>query len=266
MIQQQPQVFENAIYHGKVRHERHVDAKHVFEYGVYCLWLKVSDVDNVGCRWPAIRRARFGAVTVVADDYMALRLESTLMERLQGEIKDKMGARWEGEAYLLAQPRHFGFVMNPLSLFYCYDPNGSLRFIVGEITNTPWSERHCYVFDMASDEPMSAKNFTISKEFHVSPFLPMNMEYTWRFNPPSERLAVGIWNRKDQRLDFEAHMTLRREPLTWANLMKKMLKMPMMTWKIWFGIYVNAGILFFIKRVTFYSHPKKTKALEERPK
>jgi DUF1365 family protein len=147
--------------------------------------------------------------------------------------------------------------MNPLSLYYCYDTAGSLVFVVGEITNTPWGERHCYVFSISAQDGQRADTFELAKEFHVSPFLPMNMQYTWRFTKPGNRLAVGIWNHKEGRLDFEAHMTLERARLNRFNMMINVIKMPLMTWKIWFGIYINAGILYAIKRVTFYSHPKK---------
>jgi DUF1365 family protein len=220
----------------------------------------VGDVDDPKVDFPFISRRRFGFVSMVAADYMAHRGELSLESRLHGEIKEKLGVDWKGEAYLLAQPRYFGFVMNPLALFYCYDRKGELAYIVGEITNTPWGERHCYVFDMGAIDRKLSKDFTFPKEFHVSPFLPMDMEYTWRLTVPSKYLAVGIWNRVNGRLDFEAHMTLQRGALKRSTILKYLIKMPFMTWKIWFGIYLNAGILYALKRVTFYSHPKKTGA------
>lgn len=251
-------VFDNAIYSGKIRHERYVDSKHFFEYRMFCLWLKISEVDQPSLKWPGIGRGVFGVTSLRAEDYMAHRTEMSLKMRLHAEIRDKTGCIWEGEAYLLAQPRYFGFIMNPLSLYYCYNSSGELAFVVGEITNTPWGERHCYVFAIKPQSNQKSETFELQKEFHVSPFLPMNMQYTWRFTKPGKNLAVGIWNRKEGRLDFEAHMTLERAPLTTLNMMIKILKMPLMTWKIWLGIYVNAGILYAIKRVNFYSHPKKT--------
>lgn len=251
-------VLQNAIYFGDVKHERYVESGHRFKYRVFLLWLRVAEVDQPQLRFPLVSRRRFGIVSLRASDYMAHRSEGSLQARLQGEINAKLGKIWTGEAYLLAQPRYLGFVMNPLALFYCYDSSGELAFVVGEITNTPWGERHCYVFDMNSIDQKRSKDFTFPKEFHVSPFLPMNMEYTWRLTAPSQYLAVGIWNRVDGRLDFEAHMTLQRVALKWSTMMKYLLKMPLMTWKIWFGIYLNAGILYLLKRVTFYSHPKKT--------
>lgn len=251
-------VLQNAIYFGDVKHERYVDAGHKFRYRVFMLWLRVGDVDQPQLRFPLVGRRRFGLVSLLAADYMAHRNESTLEARLQGEIKEKLGEQWTGEAYLLAQPRYLGFVMNPLALFYCYDTSGELQFAVGEITNTPWGERHCYVFDMKAGEKKPSKDFTFPKAFHVSPFLPMNMEYTWRLMVPRKYLAVGIWNRIEGRLDFEAHLTLQRAALKRSTMLKYLIKMPFMTWKIWFGIYLNAGILYALKRVTFYSHPKKT--------
>jgi len=249
---------QNAIYFGDVKHERYVDAGHRFKYRVFMLWLRVADVDQPQLRFPLVSRRRFGLVSLRAADYMAHRKEASLETRLQEEIKEKLGEQWTGEAYLLAQPRYFGFVMNPLALFYCYDVTGELAYVVGEITNTPWGERHCYVFNMKADGRKPSRDFTFPKEFHVSPFLPMNMEYTWRLTVPSKYLAVGIWNRVDGRLDFEAHLTLQRARLKKSTMLKYLIKMPFMTWKIWFGIYLNAGILYALKRVTFYSHPKKT--------
>ena len=257
MAERDTSVMANAIYSGKIRHERYVDAKHLFEYRMFCVWLKVSEVDQPNFKWPGIGRTAFGFATLRASDYMAQRAELTLQKRLQGEIKDKTGVYWDGEAYLLAQPRYLGFIMNPLSLFYCYNAAGELSFVVGEITNTPWGERYCYVFAMSSKDGEKSQTFELPKEFHVSPFLPMNMQYTWRFSKPGPNLAVGIWNRRDGRLDFEAHMSLKRLPLSRKNMWGEMLKMPLMTWKIWLGIYINAGILYAIKRVTFYSHPKQ---------
>jgi uncharacterized protein len=250
-------ILTNAIYSGKVRHARYVDAKHEFQYAMHCLWLSVSEVDQPTYRWPLIGRGLFGMVTLRAGDYLAGRCELTLKQRIQAEIKEKTDSDWDGDAYLLAQPRYFGFVMNPLALYYCFTSSGQLAYIVGEITNTPWGERHCYVFKMGQGPQRGPESFVLSKEFHVSPFLPMQMEYTWRLSEPGRYLSVGIWNRVKGRLDFEAHMTLERSPLTFYNMMIKLIKMPLMTWKIWFGIYLNAGILYAVKRVTFYSHPKK---------
>lgn len=251
-------IFENAIYFGKIRHQRYVDARHGFEYRMFCLWLRVSEVDQPSLKLPGLGRGAFGLVTVQASDYMAHRRESTLEDRIRGEIKDKANCDWNGEAYLLGQPRYLGFVMNPLTLFYCYDHAKQLAFIVGEITNTPWGERHCYVFPMTQTPSDRPQAFELAKEFHVSPFLPMNMRYTWRLSSPSRYLSVGIWNRTGERLDFEAHMTLERMGLSTLGMLTNLIKMPLMTWKIWLGIYVNAGILYAVKRVTFYSHPRKS--------
>jgi len=247
----------NRIYSGLVKHQRYVDAGHAFEYRMFALWLSVFEVDQPQKKWPGIGRSRFGVVTVRAEDYMAHRPEQNLKSRLQGQIKQKLGKDWDGEAFLLAQPRYFGFIMNPLSLYYCYSSDYRLEFVIGEITNTPWSERYCYVFDMTIDVGDRPRKFSFDKEFHVSPFLPMNMQYTWMLSVPGERIDVGIWNRMDGKVKFEAHMGLNQVSLSLSNIIKYNIKMPLMTWKIWFGIYFNAAILYAIKRVTFYTHPKK---------
>lgn len=250
------QYLENAIYEGVVEHRRHVDRRHYFKYSLYMLWLKVSEVDDPTKSWPLLGRSRWMPASIDPCDYMAHRSESSLASRLSGEIKDKIGKEWAGEAFLLAHPRHFGFVMNPLALYYCFSKDNDLAYIVGEITNTPWGERHCYVFDMVGREASKPSKFSFKKAFHVSPFLPMEMDYTWNLSHPARSLSVNIWNRSEDKVDFEAHLMLARRPFSAAEMLRQMILRPLITFKVMLGIYVNAGILYGIKRVRFYDHPK----------
>lgn len=252
------QALQNSVYEGVVDHRRHVDQAHSFKYSVYMLWLKVAEVDEPKKGWPMISRAKWAPISVCAKDYMSHRKESCLSDRLKGEIKEKLNKEWEGEAFMLAQPRHFGFIINPLAVYYCYDAASKLSFVVGEITNTPWGERHCYVFDMTGSSEGSPAKFTFKKDFHVSPFLPMGMDYTWVLSHPGKTLTVNIWNRTLDRVDFEAHLMLARRTLSSAEMIRQMIFRPLMTFKVCLGIYINAGILYGIKRVRFYDHPKLT--------
>ena len=85
------------------------------------------------------------------------------------------------------------------------------------------------------------------------------MDYTWAMNLPGKMLTVNIWNKEGERVDFEAHLMLARRSLSAFEMLRQMILRPLMTFKVWLGIYVNAGILYGIKRVRFYDHPKLAK-------
>ena len=113
----------------------------------------------------------------------------------------------DGPVRLLTHPRHFGYGFNPVNFYYCFDATDQAPrvAIVAEINNTPWGERHCYVLPQSANRGTPDRlQFEFDKDFHVSPFMPMDMEYDWRFTRPDDALAVHMENRRDGRKVFDA--------------------------------------------------------------
>ena len=98
--------------------------------------------------------------------------------------------------------------------------------------------------------------FEFAKEFHVSPFWPMDMRYDWRLTLPDDALHVHMENWRDARRAFDATLTMKREPITSATLAAALLNFPLMTAKVVAAIHWQA-LRLWLKRVPFYTHPDK---------
>jgi DUF1365 family protein len=173
-------------------------------------------------------------------------------------VERQSGTRPAGPIRLLTHLRYFGYVMNPVSFYYIYDDSDSqVETIVAEVNNTPWDERHPYVLSTDRDEGAgSKKRYRLNKEFHVSPFLDMDMKYDWRFTEPSQRLVVHMENYAAEGKVFDATLVMRREEVTSTSLTSVLLRFPFMTARVVGGIYWQAMRLY-LKRTPFYTHPAK---------
>jgi len=155
-----------------------------------------------------------------------------------------------GPIRLLTQPRQFGFLMNPVSFYYCFDATGRVpQTIVAEVTNTPWGERHWYVLPAEPESPS-----LVEKEFHVSPFLPMEMQYRFQWTTPGRTLAARMQNWQGGQPVFDAVLYLQRRPISAGNLAAALLRFPAMSARVMAGIYWQAVRLWW-KGATFHSHP-----------
>jgi DUF1365 family protein len=251
---------QSCLYRGWVRHRRLESAQHEFRYRLCLLYLDLEELPGAldgYWLWSARRPA---PVRWHRADH-----HGEAGKPLDGSIRDLVeargGRRPRGPIRLLTQPRYFGYGFNPVSFYYCYEEDGStLEAIVAEINNTPWGEQHCYVLPARANAGTARKlRFRFGKDFHVSPFLPMDMDYDWRFTTPHERLLVHMENWRDERLAFDATMTLEREPLGSAALARALLAYPFMTGKVAGAIYWQA-LRLWLKRVPFFTHPEKTGA------
>lgn len=216
------------------------------------LWL---DLDE----WPAIQqlsrwvgRSRWAPFTWRETDYLpqftrhGIRLKTAVQDR----VEQALGRRPSGRVCLLTQPRSWGVAFNPVSFFYCYDAADSLMAIVCEVSNTPWHERYHYVLPT---HPEGESRHRVEKSFHVSPFLPRELEYRMRFNVPGERIHVLMQDWQGEQKVFEASLNLQRKALTRQSLQRHVLSFPWMTGKTVAAIYWQALRLLF-KRTPIFDH------------
>jgi DUF1365 family protein len=182
-------------------------------------------------------------------------LDAAVRDRVEAQT----GQRPRGPIRLLTHLRYFGHNFNPVSFYYVFDERDEqLEFVVAEITNTPWDERHAYVLRLADAERAGAQGFRwqFDKVFHVSPFLPMDMRYDWRFTAPESQLGVHMENWRQGAIEFDATLTLRRVPIGSGSLARALLAFPFITAQVSALIYWHA-LRLLLKRTPFFTHPKK---------
>ncbi|HEX7047485.1 MAG TPA: DUF1365 domain-containing protein [Gammaproteobacteria bacterium] len=244
----------SAIYEGTVMHRRHAPMQHAFQYRLFMLYLDLGELDQVfHGRW-LWSVDRFNLAAFHRADHLGPH-DVPLDTAVRDLVLAKTGWRPEGLVRLLTHARYFGYCMNPVSFYYCWDRDDrAVEAIVAEINNTPWGERHCYVLDHRTVEGASHR-YRFEKNFHVSPFFGMDYQYDWRFSEPGSQLTVAMRNLRDGVRDFEAAMVLKRRPLTGPNLARTLLRYPFMTGRVITAIYWQA-LRLWCKGAVFHSHPR----------
>ena len=241
------------IYQGVLRHRRVSPRNHEFRYQVAMVYLCLDEVAELfdkqrfwSANGPAL--AEFRRSDFLGDQQISLQ------DEVRRRIYEETGESQSGPIYLLANLRYFGYVMNPIACYYCFnDDETELEYVVAEVNNTPWDERHSYVLPGPGAGRWLRTAF--DKQFHVSPFNPMNMRYHWRSNTPSKRLVLHMENNVGNDKVFDATLSLTGQPMTASNMNKLLIRYPFMTVKVVLAIYWQA-LRLYLKGVPVHSHPE----------
>ncbi len=239
------------LYQGRVFHQRLKPKKHRLSYRIFSLLVDIDELPELGSKLTFFSYNRLNLFSFWDKDYgpgdgEALRPYVTSV--LQGAGLD-IG---KGAIKLLCYPRMFGYVFNPLSIYFCYNEQNSLKAIVYEVSNT-FGERHSYVIPAEVDGRKTVRQ-SCRKGFYVSPFMKMDCDYHFAIQPPTDRISVAINQTDKNGAVLKACFSGTELELSDRTLLWMLVKFPLMTLKVVAGIHWEA-LKLWLKGLRLESRP-----------
>ena len=218
---------------------------------MFSLLIDLSEIEFLNNSLKLFSYNKFNIISFFNKDH-GPRDGSSLKNWVTGHLKKNDIDCNDIQIKLLCYPRIFGYVFNPLSVFYVYDKNSDLISILYEVKNT-FGEQHTYVFKTKKDQNLI--QHVCKKKFHVSPFIAMNCIYFFRLLKPGNKVSVIIDLQDPEGKILYASQDGVKSELNNINLIKSYLKHPLMTFKIILAIHFEAfklwtkGIKFISKKI-----------------
>ena len=225
----------SSIYNGTVVHKRFKPKIHFFKYQVFSLLIDLSELKILDQKISFFSYNSFNLISFFDKDH-GDRDGSSLIEWVKKNLKENKIISENIKIKLLCYPRIFGYVFNPLSVFYVYDKNEELISILYEVKNT-FGEQHTYIFKVENNNLLQ---HNCEKKFHVSPFIEMDCNYFFRILKPTEKISVIIDQyQSNEKILYASQDGIRRD-FTGSELIRSYLKHPLMTFKIIIAIHFEA--------------------------
>jgi len=228
----------SCIYNGAVKHHRLKPIKHFLNYKTFSLLIDLDEIKTLANNISIFSLNKFNIFSFYNLDHGA-RDGSSIKDWVLKNIKKFNISNNITKIKLLCYPRIFGYVFNPLSIFYCYE-NNNLRAIFYEVKNT-FNEQHTYIFKIKDNEKIEQK---CKKKFYVSPFMDMETYYNFKLLNPKDKLSIFIKQTDGEETVFTATQTGEKREFSFKQLLINFFKYPLMTIKIISSIHYEAFFLW----------------------
>ena len=286
---------EGVVTHQRKKVDGVIPKSHFFKYNVWMALIDLQEVESGSAFSDNIFVSIEGpnVFSWYRCDHFDNESGLTLSQSVRELVKERTGKSTEGKIQLVTNLRCFGYVFNPVSIYYCFSKvcETKLDAVVLEVSNTPWLEKRLYVLPFWDQIPQKEHyRCKWEKDFHVSPFFDVFYNYEWHLTiPKPERLHVkavstrrmeesqaadlnGDWTHQtgaaptnfvnddgkaDDPVSFVAGLTLKQSTSPVAQL----LKHPFQTFCVVFYIHVQAGILMIKKSADFKLKPSNSPVL-----
>lgn len=241
----------SALFPGHVTHARLKPKQHKLSYRIYSLLIDLDELDEIDRRLRLLSIDRFNLFSFYRKD-RGDRSGSDLKMQVEQRMREG-GIEPDGGAIrLLTMPRLLGWAFNPVSVFFCYARDESLKAILWEVDNT-FGERHGYMIPVEAGSGSEIVQHC-DKAFYVSPFMDMDLRYKFRVSPPDERLSIRIETFDSEGIVLTARHLARRTLLTDAALLKAFFAIPFLTLRVVGGIHWEA-LKIWLKGIHLRVHP-----------
>ena len=248
----------SCIYFANIMHHRLRPRIHRFRYKVYSWLVDLDELDALDQELPLFSRNKRNFLSFYDHDYgdgSDLDLKQQVTRQLLAN-----GMESPTRIALLCFPRVFGYVFNPLSIYFCYREDGSLLAVLHEVSNT-FGERHTYI--IPCNKQYQAGDIirqSVNKAMHVSPFMAMDYRYGFRLKLPEKSLMVAINMVDSEGIAFSAVLSGRRMDLSHKTVLRQLINMPFMTFKVTAAILWQAARLY-CKGLKVYRHKPRSESV-----
>jgi len=241
------------LYIANAMHKRFVPTEHDFRYPVFFFSFDLDELAELDRTVHGFGYNRRALVSLHDKDY--LRGDGSIRERLMHFLKKHNCDDDIARVELLTMPRMFGHVFNPVSFYYCYRANGSVRCIVAEVNNT-FGERHLYILSEPEGAPTRFPlRFRNAKQFHVSPFNNMRGHYEFTLSELGPKMRLVIDLIRDGEKTLTAVLWGNAVPLDSRTLFKHVLRHPFRIVSNLPRIIWQAAQLHYRRKLPVYHKP-----------
>ncbi len=240
-----------AVFPSTVMHSRRFPVSYRFSYRVFSVLVDVDRLAEIGLN-PLFSIDRFNLFSLHLRDHGA-HDGSAWRGWAETVLRDNGIDGALGNIQLLCLPRILGYGFNPLSLWFCHNPEGELLAVIGEVSNT-FGEHHHYLLNAPADTSAPVVTGSKQKVFHVSPFIGMDARYEFFIHPPGDTLNIVIHEYAGDELMLIASQRGERLPFSTAVLLRQFALVPFMTLKVMSLIHWHA-LKIWLKGGKLYSKP-----------
>lgn len=249
-----------ALYFGRVIHDRLRPRRHRFSYKVFWVLFDLDELPGLDRSCRLFSFNRLNLFSLLEKDHgpgNGKPLRPWVEEQLAAAGLDISG----GPIRLLCNPRILGYVFNPLSIYFCYRPDGRLAAVIYEVNNT-FGDRHCYL--LPAEPRDGVVEHGCPKRLFVSPFIDMEAAYRFRLTMRGEALSVTINEHDSGGHLLHTNFSGLRKDFDDRKLISAFVLYPLLTFKIILGIHWEA-LKLWLKRIRFKPRPAPPPALVSSP-
>lgn len=240
-----------ALLRARITHARFSPKPYVLSHRLTYLKVPLRDLPRLAR--PFLARNGFSLFALNDCDYGDGKRD--LNAWVRAAFEDAGASPPDGAVELVTLPRVAGFGFNPVSFWLCRNRSGALAAVLAEVNNT-FGERHCYLCRNADGSVIGADaEIEAQKVFHVSPFMPTDGCYRFRFIEKADRLSIRIDLYREGERALTATIAGHLETLTSAALLKSFVRHPFPTLQVVMLIHYHAARLY-MRGIKFFTKPE----------